>query len=72
MLKAILGKPVFTFGKFKEGRKKYNLPISKYEKCFFCNHLFTDGEEAYLGCVSGKGNIFFCKSCAEKYDMGGE
>ena len=56
------------YGSFKESRLRHGLSISRFEKCFACNHHFTEDESVYLGCVKVKGNFFFCKSCAEKYN----
>lgn len=68
VLTAKADEPIFQYGNFKESRLKHGMSISRFEKCFSCNHHFTNDEAVYFGCVSGKGNIFFCKSCAEKYN----
>ena len=60
-------KPAFVFGEFKEIRAKHGMSISKFEKCFACNHYFTNDESVYFACIEKKGNRFFCKDCAEKY-----
>ena len=71
VLKAIAEKPVFVYGEFKEIRLKRGMSISRFEKCFDCSHSFADDEPVYFGCVEEKGNIFFCKSCAEKNNTEG-
>lgn len=71
VLKAIADKPIFVYGEFKAIRLKRGMSIARFEKCFACNYDFKDDESVYFGCVKGKGNIFFCKICAEKYNTEG-
>ena len=68
VIKVIASEPFMKFGKFIEIRKMRGISTAKWKKCFACNHSFTEDEDVYMGTVSQKGNIFFCKSCAEKYD----
>jgi hypothetical protein len=68
VLQALSAAPVFVYGEFKKSRLKHGMSIARFEKCFGCNHAFADDEPVFFGCVEGKGNIFFCKECAEKYD----
>jgi len=68
ILKVIADKPVFVYGEFKEIRLKRGMSIARFEKCFACDHSFVDDEPVYFGCVKDRGNIFFCRTCAEKYD----
>jgi hypothetical protein len=72
VLQAKADEPIFTYGEFKESRLKHRMSISRFEKCFGCDHSFADDEPVYFGCVKDRGNIFFCKTCVEKYDMEGE
>ena len=68
ILKVIADKPIFVYGKFKKIRLERGMSISRWAKCFSCNHVFKDDEPVYFGCVRNKGNIFFCKDCSEKYN----
>ena len=49
VLQAFANKPIFRFGNFKESRLRQGMSISLYEKCFACNHRFTDDEQTYFG-----------------------
>lgn len=71
ILKAIASKPGFVYGEFKEIRIKLEMSIARFKECFGCDHSFTDDEHVYFGCVKDRGNIFFCKNCAEKYNTEG-
>jgi len=68
VIHAIANKPFMPFGEFMGTRKRMGLSTERWEKCFACNHGFTEEEDVYIGTVSQKGNIFFCKSCVEKYN----
>jgi len=72
VLKSIADKPIFIFGDFKDIRLKNHMSIAKFKRCFACSHPFVDDEGVYFGCVKGKGNVFFCKSCAEEYNTEGK
>lgn len=67
VLVAIASNPAFVFGDFVRTRKKHGMKTAPFEHCFGCGHSFTDDENVYFGTVKGKGNIFFCKDCADKY-----
>jgi hypothetical protein len=71
ILKAIADKPIFIYGEFKQIRLVRKMSIARFEKCFGCNHAFKNDEPVYFGCVKDRGNIFFCKTCAEKYNTEG-
>jgi len=60
-------KPAFKWGKFRDTRKKHGMSVSKFEKCFFCEHKFAEEEDMYIGTVSIEGNRMFCLECANKY-----
>ena len=60
-------KPSFTWGKFRDTRKRNGMSVSAFEKCFFCKHTFAEEEDMYIGTVSIKGNRMFCIDCANKY-----
>lgn len=68
IIHAIASKPFMKFGKFIEARKRRGMSTVMWDKCFGCDHDFTDDEDVYVGTVTEKGNIFFCKSCVEKYN----
>ena len=67
ILTAVASKPIFVFGEFIRIRKKRGLKTRRFEHCFGCGHGFKDEENVYFGAVKRKGNIFFCKACADKY-----
>lgn len=56
-----------TWGKFKATREKYHLPVAKFERCFSCNHKFSEDEKLYVMVVKPEGNKLVCEKCAEKY-----
>ena len=66
ILSVISDNPAFLFGEFKESRIKHGMSTARFEKCFKCNHRFTNDEPVYFACVSQKGNVFFCKDCADE------
>ena len=68
VIHAIASKPFMKFGKFMEVRRRNGQTTASWERCFACNHDFTEDEDVYFGTVAKKGNIFFCKSCADKYN----
>ena len=68
VIHAIASKSFMKFGKFMEIRKRQGMSTARWEKCFACNHDFAEDEDVYMGTVSQKGNIFFCKSCVDKYN----
>lgn len=68
VLRAYASEPYMKFGTFIKQRKHHGLSTEKWEKCFACEHAFEDDEDIYLGSVTRRGNIAFCKSCAEKYN----
>ena len=68
VIHAIASKPFMKFGEFIEVRRRHGMSTARWEKCFGCNHDFADNEDVYVGTVTEKGNIFFCKSCVEKYN----
>jgi len=68
IIHAMANKPFMKFGKFIVVRRRRGMSTEMWEKCFGCNRDFTDDEDVYVGTVTKKGNIFFCKSCVEKYN----
>jgi len=68
IIHAMANKPFMKFGKFIGVRRRRNMSTARWEKCFGCDHGFADDEDVYVGTVTKKGNIFFCKSCVEKYN----
>lgn len=68
IIHAIASKPFMKFGKFIEVRRRRDMSTAMWDKCFGCDHGFADDEDVYVGTVTKKGNIFFCKSCVEKYN----
>lgn len=61
-------KPFMKWKPFKDVRLKSGMKIKPYEKCFDCEVCFSDDDDVYFCTVSQKGNRFFCKQCAEKWD----
>lgn len=57
----------FTWESFRTMREKHNQSTSKFAKCFICGHKFADNEKLVFITVSGKGNLFGCKSCFENH-----
>jgi len=37
----------------------------KFDKCFWCNKDFIDGQSICIACVEGSGNKTICPVCAE-------
>ena len=56
-------KPNFMLYKtFRESRERMGLSV--VSRCYWCRTWFTDDDMMALGCIHGKGNKFFCQSCA--------
>lgn len=53
-------------GKFIKIRQAHGLKTKPYETCFCCERRFADEEIPVFITVSGIGNMFACRECADK------
>lgn len=45
-------------------RKIRTYATDKMDKCWWCGHVFADGEMMALACFENKGNKVLCRDCA--------
>ena len=59
-----------TLGETKKRAQELGVHEHDIDKCFVCEHKFTDDDYPYLAIFKGRKNDFICEECAKKVKSG--